>query len=101
MKFSTFWLGFNMDSVFLRVALSVIGDGLNFTYNLKTEARVEYCAASKTFFKKSVGQADLVHFGHLAQVDQGIAHASQSRVDAHFGDIGDFLEAQVVVDAHP
>ena len=42
-----------------------------------------------------------VMFGHdFAQIDQGIAHASQGGVDADVSHLGNFLEAVVVVDAH-
>jgi len=47
-----------------------------------------------------IRQRHIVGHHHLAQVDQGVAHAAQRRVDAHVGDIGDVFEAHVVEDAH-
>ena len=45
-------------------------------------------------------QRHIIGNHHLTQVDQGVAHAAQRRVDAHVGDVGDVLETHVVEDAH-
>ena len=66
----------------------------------KRSYRIIIISGSDFFCINSIRQAHLVDLGHLAQVDQGIAHASQSRVDADVGDVGDLLEAHVVVDPH-
>ena len=36
-------------------------------------------------------------FHHFADIDQGVAHAAQSSIDAHPGQLGDFLEAHIGV----
>ena len=49
----------------------------------------------------SISKRHIIGHHHLTQVDQGITHAAQRRVDAHVGDVGDVLETHVVEDAHP
>ena len=47
-----------------------------------------------------MGQGYIVFLSHTAQIQNRIAHAAQSSIDAHSGKLGDFLETQILVIAH-
>ena len=45
-------------------------------------------------------KGDVVLLSHAAHVQDGIAHAAQSGVDTHAGDVGNFFETEVLIVAH-
>ena len=61
-----------------------------------THAFGNYCARAKLI----QGELDPTLVHGLPQVDQSVAHAAKSGVDAHSGFVGDFLETHVPLDAH-
>lgn len=46
------------------------------------------------------GQLNIVLLGHAAEIENGVAHASEGGIDAHAGDVGNLLERQVLIEAH-
>ena len=48
----------------------------------------------------SAGQGNLVFFNQFAHVNQGIAHATQSCINAYVGVVGNFLETHAAVMPH-
>lgn len=49
------------------------------------------------FFSLIYREGEVFFLNELPQVDKGIAHPAQSRVDAHIGLIRDFLETQTAI----
>ena len=47
-----------------------------------------------------VRKDDVVFFYDFSEVNERIAHSSQSRIDAHPRVFGDFLKAHILVDTH-
>ena len=64
---------------------------------IETYARVCLVCPFPLFLERKLY---LVLFGHFAYVEQGIAHAAQSGVDAHLRGIGNLFEAHVLVISH-
>ncbi len=45
-------------------------------------------------------QIDIVLLSHLAEVKERITHSSQTRIDAHIGTLGNFLERHLLIITH-